>query len=686
MTGRLDVGEFVAGYLAEVDEHLGAANRNLTEVADRARRGEAHPRAVRDLFRSLHTIKGLSGMVGMDPIVDLSHAMETVLRGVDRSGARLSGPTISALAQALGVLGQQVRAVADGRPPETAPEPLLQALAAADMGPAPRPGMADVKIVNDLVSALTAPEREQLALGVRQGMRAVAIDFVPAPERAARDVTITSVRERMAKLAEIVKVLPTARPAGPDAPGGLAFTLVLVTAATDEELAALVDGAPSGVRLLLEPVASPQASSEAGEAAWAGPQPDADEGAAEGAGGRGIVRVEVARLDEALDRMSALVVTRFRMARAVAALRKTGVDVRLLDEIVHENARQLRDLRAAIMRARMIAVAELLERVPLLVRGLAAAAGKRVRLEVNAGRAELDKAVGERIFPAIVHLVRNAVDHAIEAPAERERSGKPAEGLIRVSCFERTNNQLELTVEDDGRGIDAAAVARRAGRPTPTTTEGLLALLAIPGLSTLDRPTTTSGRGLGVDIVKRVAVDELGGEISLDTRVGGGTRFTLRLPLSITIQDAFSFRCGQQLFAVPVSMVDEVIELDPARFISAAGFGPRQRGLISLVERRGAPLPIVDLDALFAIDRARSPLRQALVVRRNGEPIGFEVDQVLGQQEVVVRPVDDPLVRVPGVVGATDLGDGRPTLVLDLVALSGTLSPKPAGDGMGAAA
>ncbi len=248
-----------------------------------------------------------------------------------------------------------------------------------------------------------------------------------------------------------------------------------------------------------------------------------------------------------------------------------------------------------------------------------------------------------------------------------------------MTCFERANNQLELTVEDDGRGIDPAAVARRAGRPVPATSDGLLALLAIPGLSTLDQPTTTSGRGLGVDIVRRVAVEELGGELTLDSRVGAGTRFTLRLPLSITIQDAFSFRCGRQPFAVPVAMVDEVIELDPARFVSSAGFGPRQRGVMSLIERRGAPLPVVDLNALFAIERARSQLRQALVVRRNGEPIGFEVDQVLGQQEVVVRPVDDPLVRVPGVVGATDLGDGRPTLVLDLIALSGTLSPHGAG-------
>jgi two-component system chemotaxis sensor kinase CheA len=433
--GKFDARDFLAGYLAEVDEHLGAANRNLTDVADGARRGEAHPRGVRELYRSLHTIKGLSGMVGLDPIVDLSHAMEAVLRGADRSGARIAGPTIAALGQGLAVLGQQVRAVADRQALAAAPEALLQALAGADMGAAPRPGMAEARVIDEaLVAALAPAEREQLALGAREGKRAVAVDFVPSPERAARGLTITSVRDRITKLAEIVRVLPTSRPTGPDAPGGLAFMLVLVTAADDAALAEVVDAQPSSVRVVLESLAP----AAAGESALSAQDGVLDDDGALGPSNRGIVRVEVGRLDDALDRLSALVVTRFRLARAVAALRASGVDVRALEEIVHENARQLRDLRAAIMKARMIAVAELLERVPLLVRGLAAATGKKVRLELDAGRAELDKAVAERIFPAIVHLVRNAVDHAIEAPEERVRAGKPASSARTTSSSSRS--------------------------------------------------------------------------------------------------------------------------------------------------------------------------------------------------------------------------------------------------------
>jgi two-component system chemotaxis sensor kinase CheA len=321
----------------------------------------------------------------------------------------------------------------------------------------------------------------------------------------------------------------------------------------------------------------------------------------------------------------------------------------------------------------MVSVAELLERVPLIVRGLARATGKPVRVEIDAGRAELDKTVAERIFPAIVHLIRNAVDHAIEPPEERRRLGKPEEGVVRVTCFERSSTQLELSVSDDGRGIDREAVARRAGHPAPADDRALLELLARPGFSTLEEATKTSGRGLGVDIVRRVAVDQLGGELSLRTTPGAGTTFTLRVPLSLTIVDAFSFVCGAQAFVAPVAGVEEILEVDRHRAPRAPAPG-RARG-VELLERRGEVVPLVSLASLLALPADGGS--KALVVRRNGAPFAFAVSRMLSQQEVVVRPLEDPLVRVVGVSGSTDLGDGQPTLVLDLVGLSGTLPRSP---------
>jgi two-component system chemotaxis sensor kinase CheA len=424
----------------------------------------------------------------------------------------------------------------------------------------------------------------------------------------------------------------------------------------------------------VRPPAAPTAAPAAPAAAIPSvPIPPAaeDRGDLEAPGGRSFVRFDVARLDDALEKLSAMVVGRFHLARVVGALASTGVDVRELQAVVAEQGRQLRQLRGSILHARMIPVAEVLQRLPLLVRGLARTTGKRVRLEVEAGDAELDKSVADRISPAIVHLVRNAVDHAIEPPAERRRQGKPEEGRIRVTCTHRSSNQLELAIEDDGRGIDREAVARRAGAEVPAGEAALLELITRAGLTTLDRATATSGRGMGMDIVRRTVVDELGGELRLETSPRG-TTFALRIPLSITIVEALAFVAAGQRFVAPVTGVEEILELDPAARLEVPGGGPGGIRL-RLLERRGEVVPLAPLAAALGIGADGREATKALVVRRHGAPYAFQVDRMLGQQEVVVRPVTDPLVRIPGLSGTTDLGDGRPTLVLDLVALSGQL-------------
>lgn len=662
MNPRVDLGEFVAGFLAEADDLLALASQSLLAAEEASKRGASSPRAVREAFRAMHTIKGLSAMIGVEPVVAIAHRMETSLRGADQGSTRLPVATIDLLLQGLRAIEQRVRSLRDGTPVAEAPAQLLSRLDAIDAapeGPASTPPIA-LDLPPSILGKLAVMERDQLLQGIVAGKRALRADFVPSPERAAAGVTITTVREGMRGNAEIVKVLPIALPASPQAPGGLAFVLLLLTSRSAEEIAALAPAAG----LELHALAAQQAPPPEAEA------PDDDAGLAR----TGMVRVEVSRLDDAMERLSALIVTRYRLARAVADLASTGVDVRQLQQIMAENARQLRDLRAAVLNVRMVRVAEVLERVPLLVRGLRRNTGKLVRLEMDAGTAEVDKAVAERVFPAIVHLVRNAVDHAIETPEERKRAGKPEEGLLRIVCFDRSNNQLEVKIEDDGRGVDREKVARRAGREVPQTDAALLDLLCLPGLSTREEATTTSGRGMGMDIVKRIAVDQLGGELSMETRPGKGTTFTLRVPLTITIVDAFSFECAGQRFVAPVSLVEEILEIDPSRI--TRGPGLRSRGS-AMVQRRGEALPLLQLAELFGLRQGSSATR-ALVVRRGGEATGIAVDRLYGKQEVVVRPMEDPLVRVNGISGATDLGDGRPTLVLDLALIAGAAMIKEA--------
>ncbi|RKH02770.1 chemotaxis protein CheA [Corallococcus carmarthensis] len=677
MSGTGEFAEFLPAYLAEVDELLASAQKDLLAVEEAVRKGLAQPRAVRELFRALHTLKGLSAMVDVEPVVSLAHWMEASLRLADQAGGRLPESSVEPLVEGLRAIEVRVRQLGAGKVASPAPANLLERLEA--LGPqvldaAPkraRPVMLDAEAA--FASRLAPSEREQLEGGLSGGQRALRLDFVPSSERAAKGLNINTVRERVAKLADIVKVLPLSGAAAGGA--SLAFALLLITRAEDAALLEAVGGPPAVVRSLEAPASAEPAAVDVAPGSAVLPASAVPPGAAgleeeldepEVRRGGGLLRVEVSRLDEAMEWLAALVVNRSRLTRAVAALTQAGAPTRELTAILQENGRQLRDLRSAILRLRMVRVGDVLERLPLLVRGLRRATGKAVRLELDVGDAELDKAVADRLLPALVHLVRNAVDHALELPEERQAAGKAPEGLVRLTCHARASGQLELTLRDDGRGVDAKAVAKAANAPVPDSVDALLDLLCRPGLSTRQEATRTSGRGMGMDIVRRIVVEQLGGELRMETRKGAGTTFTLSVPLTVTLMDAIVFECAGRRYAVAVGTVEELIDVGSVvRPAGADGLG--------LVERRGAAVPLVSLarllDGAASADGDAGRGTKALIVRQRGEPVAFAVDRLLGQQEIVLRPLEDPLVRVPGVAGATDLGDGQPTLVLDLGAL-----------------
>jgi two-component system chemotaxis sensor kinase CheA len=509
----------------------------------------------------------------------------------------------------------------------------------------------------DLVAQLSVTDLEQLRLAIHKNGRAVRIDFAPSTEQAAAGVNITSIRQRTARVGEIVKVMPTSIEPTPERPSGLVFVLLLATSATDDELAQTLE--------LPRASFSEISIEEAGQTVlYEEPERDAEDGDRLAGG---FVRVSVARLDETMERLSALIVDRFKMARAVADLAARGTDVLAISTVLSENSRHLRDLRASIMKTRLVKVEELLRPLLLLVRGAAKATGKNVKLEMTAGGVELDKAVAERLFPSLVHLVRNAVDHAIESPATRLEVGKPPQGTIEIVSRGLASNQLELTIRDDGRGIDRRKVAAKARRKVPLTDADLLDLIALPGLSTRDTATSTSGRGMGMDIVRRIVTGELRGQLSLKTQEGQGTAFTLCVPLSLKIVDAFSLSCAGQRFVVPVTSVDDIVEIDARDVVMPPA--PGKAHALRMLRRGETQMPLVSLSLALEMAPLQAVRPKAIVVNRAGQKVAFEVDQLHGQHEVVVRPLEDPLVTVFGIAGSTDLGDGKPVLVLDLVAL-----------------
>lgn len=663
MRDSFDRQEFVAGYLAEAEEHLLASNRNLLQTEGALAKGEGAPRQIRELFRSLHTLKGLSAMVGVEPVVQVAHEMETLLRMADQGTLPLSAPAVALLLDGLQAIEQRIRAFAKKQHVPEPPRKLLDSLRALASGRslATRPAAAQLNLPPEFLAKLTSPEQDQLLRGIQAGLRALRVEFIPSPERAAQGTNITSVRERLGRCAEIVKVLPRSVPKSEQAPGGLMFALLLLSSADTAviaEAAAVTPEALESIELL------PNLAQES--------LPDEMDGdALDERSGHDIIRVDAARLDEVLERLGSLVVTRFKLGRALQRLRDQGADTREVQAIYADQGSEVRHLRAAITRARMVSATQLLERVPLIVRRLNASAHKNVRLEIEAGKSELDKTVADRIFPALVHLVRNAVDHAIEPAEERKRLGKPEVGTVTVRCREHSDTQLELSVIDDGRGIDAKALAQKANRALPTNEQELLELVTLTGLSARDEATERSGRGMGMDIVKRIT-DTLGGQLVLHSQAGVGTSFSLRIPLSISILDALSFKGGAETFVTPISMVEEIVEIREADVFSAPA-AAQVKGAARLLNRRGEAIPLFRLTDLLRMETAYADLTvglpSAIIVKRQGQLLAFAVDRMLSQQEVVIRPLEDPLVKVGYVSGTTDLGDGRPTLVLDLCAL-----------------
>jgi two-component system chemotaxis sensor kinase CheA len=341
----------------------------------------------------------------------------------------------------------------------------------------------------------------------------------------------------------------------------------------------------------------------------------------------------------------------------------------------------LRDLREGVMRVRMVQVGEIFERMRFVVRDLTRESGKEIRLELLGQETEIDKFLVERMTDPLLHLVRNAVSHGLETVEERAARGKPPEGRITLRAATSGDNVL-IEIGDDGRGIDAERVAARARahglisgdvRPDEAL---LLKLICAPGFSTRDEADRASGRGVGMDVVCST-VEELGGTLRLATEQGRGTRFTIELPLTLAIAEAIIASVGGQRFAFPQTVVREVIEVEASAV--------RVLENNEIVSYRGGVLPLVRLARLFGLEETPGGAFHVFVIGGGAGAVGLVVDRAVGQREVVVRGLSDPLVKVAGVAGATDLGDGRVVLILDAAALKNSVLGGRLAGGSGAA-
>jgi two-component system chemotaxis sensor kinase CheA len=383
--------------------------------------------------------------------------------------------------------------------------------------------------------------------------------------------------------------------------------------------------------------------------------------------GSSMVRVDLARLNGVMRLVGDLVITRARLDEMLKQASTTDAAV-LHDGLEETNAvleRQLRRLRESVMRIRLVPVGEVFERLRFAARDAIRESGKQVRLVFEGQSTEIDKLVVDRMLEPLLHLVRNAVAHGIERPDERVALGKPPEGTVTLRAA-AAGDRIRIDVEDDGAGVDIEAVADRARArdllddDDPLTPEHLLDLLCAPGFSTRTEVDLTSGRGVGMDVV-RSTVRALAGELSLVTTPGRGTRFMIELPLTLMILDALLVEIGGQQMAVPQPALREILQIERSSIVQFENN--------DVIAYRGGILPLVRVSRLFRLPTTQSATTYVLVVGIETSPMGLLVDRLIGLREIVVHPVADPLVAMPGIAGATELGDGTVSLILDAAAV-----------------
>lgn len=644
-------------FLAEAEDIIESANRSLDALENQQASGRPDPETVNALFRAIHSFKGLAGMFGLREPADLSHKMEYLLDELRMGKVGLGREALDLLFETVGLLGRLVSQASKKQPFEDISDAVTRIDAALRVKPATapdRPVLDSIELDPGILGVLTEYEEYRL----RENLRERANLFLVKARFQLADFEkgIKRLSDELRKRGEVICTLPTAA----DTSGGIGFTLLVSTREGREALEPLLDARNAE----LVPVAYREAqTSEA-------PRPET--GSVRSVSNT--VRVDIFRLDSLMNSVGELHLTKNVIARLVKELRSmqgfTGIAVSL--HKAHRNLeRKLNELQEGILSVRMVPLGQVFSRLAQAARRYAKDAGKEIAVELQGEDTELDKLMIEDLADPLMHLVRNAVDHGIEPPDVREGAGKPRQGVLRLTAFPK-GNHVVITVEDDGSGISAPAVLAKAvekgllvpdhGLDPDRDRKEILDIIFLPGFTTRDEVTEISGRGVGMDVVKR-NIAKLSGMIDIDTEPVRGTKFHLTLPITLAIIKALIIEAGGQVFAVPLSSVLEILRTRPGQVETVEG-----REVMSI---RGDTVPLLRLAKTFSLPAGEE--RESFYVILVGlaeRRLGIMVDALRDQQEIVIKPISKRFSDIAGIAGATELGDDRGVvLVLDVESL-----------------
>ncbi|MDN5323566.1 MAG: two-component system, chemotaxis family, sensor kinase CheA [Clostridia bacterium] len=654
----MSVNEYLNLFLEEAREHLQILNDELLKLEQ----NPADKGAVDEIFRAAHTLKGMSATMGYEKIAELTHKMENILDELRESKIVFSENLSELLFKCVDALETMVENVATENSEKFNISGILNDLKnfnQKDIGITQNHEMG----VNNKLE-LNDYDHNLIKVAQERNFNIYEIKVEIAPECVMKSVRAFMVFNSLEKLGEVVKSVPPVQDIE-DEKFEKDFIVVLITDKTQNEIAKVlnqiseVEVKEIGSLGLING-STPQETNSVQEISSFSKTEDAKKGINNKISQT--VRVDISKLDKLMNLVGELVINKTRLEQIF----RTN-DLSALNETAEQIDRISADLQTVVMDVRMVPIEQVFNRFPRMVRDLAKELGKEINLIMEGKETELDRTVIDEIADPLVHLIRNSIDHGIESLEERRKKGKPAQGTLRLSA-KQEGNSIIILVEDDGQGINLEKVKSKALEKGIITTNQLeqmdensiVDLIFSPGFSTASQITDISGRGVGLDVV-RSKIQSLKGNVAVESKEGQGSKFTIKLPLTLAIIQALMVKVGPEIYAIPLANINETtsINLNDIKKVQDQ----------EVMVLRNHVLPLVRLEKVLEVpnmDNYESEELFVVVVRKNNKFIGLIVNELIGQQEIVISSLGKFLNGVPGIAGAAILGDGTVSLILDI--------------------
>lgn len=660
-------------FVTESEEHLQLINESLLELE----KNSNNPETMNKIFRSVHTLKGMSATMGFESLTKLAHRMEDVFDIFRKQKTQINTEVIDVLFKCLDTLEMLLEEVKGQKEMNIDVDQMIVQLESIlpSLSEKTQEGKEEKKPVY-----LSRIEKDNLEKIVKeQDLKIYVIDINLARDCQLKSARVFIVFHKLAEFGEVVKSQPCVEDLEVNR-FGYSFSLIFLSKIQkkkiEDALTKIMEIDKVDLKILKnlsdiaqEPEPAPTIQVTTAAAATKQEETQGKELMQLGFKKIQSIRVNTQRLDKLMNLVGELVIAKIRLMQ----ISQTH-HIQQLDEILTNIDRLTGELQDEVMQARLIPMAQVFDRFPRMVRDLAHSKGKQINLEITGGEIELDRTVLDEIADPLVHLLRNSVDHGVELPQERKNHGKSPVGLIKLSA-RRERTHVLIEVGDDGRGIDPDLMRETAIKKGFLTEEEagklsdkeILNIITLPGFSTASQVTDTSGRGVGMDVVK-MKIESLGGSLNFDSKLGQSSNFSLKLPLTVAIIRAMLVKVNEEIYATPIANIAETVKVNENKI--------KRIEKLEVINLRNEVLPLIRLGKVLG--STNGGLRESsnkeisiVIVEVSGKKAGLIVDQLLGQQEVVIKSMGSILKGIKGFAGATILGDGRVALILDVATLMG---------------